>query len=518
MLHIVTAEEMKEMDRRAIEETGIPSAVLMERAALAAADAVTEALADPERFPVNRDTPSVLVIAGPGRCGGDGIACARILHLRGIGCHIQLAGDPERLAPETAQQLRIAGNLGIPVSRDEPIGDSGLIVDALFGIGLSRPAEGEFGALIRSMNESHAFVVSVDIPSGLNADDGQPAGCAVRADVTVTMQLPKRGILLDPGRLYCGRLVIADIGIPDCAPEPAGRPLFAMTNQDLADLLPKRAPSGNKGTFGRVLLAAGSDGMAGAAVLSARSAIRSGAGMVKVLTDARNRVIIQTAVPEALYAGYSTAEEAEAAVRVSLGWADAVAAGPGLGTGSAASAIVRCLLSEADIPLVLDADALNLIAGDPSLRALLSAHNGPVTLTPHMGEMARLTGRSVRELKQNRFAAAAALASETGGVVVLKDARTVTAVPDGRLFLNLSGNSGLATAGSGDVLTGLTAGLLAGGTDPSVAGALASFLHGLAGDAAASQRGQRALTAGELPDALASVLKEAERRTDTLFP
>ncbi len=317
------------------------------------------------------------------------------------------------------------------------------------------------------------------------------------------MQLPKRGILLDPGRLYCGRLVIADIGIPDCAPEPAGRPVFAMTNQDLADLLPKRAPSGNKGTFGRVLLAAGSDGMAGAAVLSARSAIRSGAGMVKVLTDARNRVIIQTAVPEALYAGYSTAEEAEAAVRVSLGWADAVAAGPGLGTGSAASAIVRCLLSEADIPLVLDADALNLIAGDPSLRALLSAHNGPVTLTPHMGEMARLTGRSVRELKQNR---------------VLKDARTVTAVPDGRLFLNLSGNSGLATAGSGDVLTGLTAGLLAGGTDPSVAGALASFLHGLAGDAAASQRGQRALTAGELPDALASVLKEAERRTDTLFP
>ncbi len=247
----------------------------------------------------------------------------------------------------------------------------------------------------------------MDIPSGLNADDGQPAGCAVRADVTVTMQLPKRGILLDPGRLYCGRLVIADIGIPDCAPEPAGRPLFAMTNQDLADLLPKRAPSGNKGTFGRVLLAAGSDGMAGAAVLSARSAIRSGAGMVKVLTDARNRVIIQTAVPEALYAGYSTAEEAEAAVRVSLGWADAVAAGPGLGTGSAASAIVRCLLSEADIPLVLDADALNLIAGDPSLRALLSAHNGPVTLTPHMGEMARLTGRSVRELKQNRFAAGA---------------------------------------------------------------------------------------------------------------
>ena len=332
-------------------------------------------------------------------------------------------------------------------------------------------------------------------------------GCAVKADVTVTMECAKIGQLLYPGALYAGKTVISEIGIYDDVKLRDSLPytVFSLTDDDTMKLLPPRESAGNKGTFGKVLVIAGSKGMCGAALFAAEAALRSGAGMVKILTDEANRTIVQTALPEALLAVYKKKDELPDLIRENLAWADAAAAGPGLGVSKRTRLIIETLLKECTLPLVIDADGLNVIGEDTEL---LEKHEGTLFITPHMGEMARLTGRTIADLKADPIGSALGYAGASGAQVLLKDARTVTARKDGTVYINASGNAGMATAGSGDVLTGILAGLLAQGTDPGCAGALAAFIHGRAGDKAKETMGESGMIASDIIRALPSIIHE----------
>lgn len=502
---ILTARQMQAGDRYTIDELLIPSAVLMERASCAIADRAEAAL----RSGACRNS-RVLCVCGTGNNGGDGIACARILAERGITADLLFAGDPEHRSKDNRKQTESALRCGIRILQDADFSAYGLIVDALFGIGLTRQVEGVFAEAIGRINRSGAYVIAADIPSGLDADTGRVLGCAVRADETVTMQFRKPGQLLLKGREYCGTLTAAGIGIRK-KPVKEAPELYALTREDLKQFLPPRIPDGNKGTCGKLLVAAGSEEMAGAAYFAAKAALLSGCGMVKILTHERNRGVLLSLLPEAMLRPYSSDQEAAEALREELSWCDAAAAGPGLGTSGRTRALVRILL-EGGLPLVLDADAVNVLEGPQELKKQVQ---GPVFLTPHPGEAARFASCTVPEIREHLTERGLALAEETGAVFVMKDACTCTAFPDGSAFLNTSGNDGMGTAGSGDVLTGILGGLLArfaGGKLPGcrMAGPLAVYLHGLAGDQAARELGRSSVTASAVLAGIPVILKEAE--------
>lgn len=501
MKHILTAAQMKARDEYTIREIGVPSAVLMERAALAIAEEVLSLIRE-ERRPAR-----VLCVCGSGNNGGDGAACARILHLKGVDASIYVAGNPEHFTEDMAQQMEIARKAGVPELKNPPCREFDILVDALFGNGLSRPVTGTYERTVERMNgakEAGTRIVAADIPSGIHADTGQVMGCAVKADVTVTMQHVKAGLLLNPGAMYAGRIVTAEIGILDRTAEPDGEPpIYALEDADLVRLLPARIPEGNKGTFGKVLIAAGSSDICGAAILAGEAALRAGAGMVKIVTHANNRQAVNTALPEALTAFYEDGDGAAEAVLDALDWASVVVAGPGIGTGGPAFAILKTLLGSCRLPLVLDADALNCISTHVEL---LGDYRGPVFITPHVGEMSRLTSVSVPDIKSNLVGSARTMAEMWGITTVLKDARTCTALKDGTVFINTSGNDGMATAGSGDVLAGLLGGIIAQGGDLTMAGPAAVYVHGRAGDAAAAVRGRSGMTARDITAHIGEVI------------
>lgn len=505
MLQILTDDRMKACDAFTIEQIGVPSAVLMERAALAVSMEVQSFLKTECSGLLRGSSPRILVVCGSGNNGGDGYACARILKLWGMDAVVLEAGNPEHMTEETRRQRRICMNVGVEFANPDQVGfsDFHLIVDALFGIGLSKNVTGKYEALIQEINESKVPVISVDIPSGISAGTGAVCGTAVKAAVTVTMQCRKPGHLFYPGAFYTGKLVCADIGV--IVPEEGwdGR-MLAFEKNDLKDFIPGRDPSGNKGTFGKVLLVAGSFGMSGAAYLAAKAALRTGAGMVKILTDEANRVILQQLLPEALLSVYRSTEDAVHVLREALSWCDVCAAGPGLSVSETSYRLVReLLMGDGRIPLVLDADAINVLKGDT---AILKQFRGTAFITPHIVEMARLTGESREMIGKDPLRAAVQFTRDTGVSCILKDARTVTACTDGRVFINLSGNDGMAAAGSGDVLTGILAALIGRGAGMETAGALASYVHGLAGDAAAERLGRSFMTASDIIDGLRCVL------------
>ncbi len=488
MIPILRAQQMKNSDTHTIGTIGIPAPVLMERAAFAIARKAKEAAGE---------CPLILAVCGSGNNGGDGVAAARILAEDGIRTGVVFAGNPERLSPEMELQLRIARNLGIPVYDTENAPEADVLIDALLGIGISRPAEGKIREAIEWINASGAYVVSADIPSGICADTGSVLGCAVKADATVAVQFLKTGLCLYPGAGHAGEVSCAPIGI-----RAAGDPdAFAFTEEDLRQAIPERDAGGHKGVFGKVAVAAGSRGMSGAAVLCARAVLRSGAGMVRIVTEECNRKILQTAVPEAMVSAYADPAGAEEAFREAASWADTAAVGPGIGRGENAHALVGAALTT-QLPLVLDADALT-ISGNFDL-----TKKNDLYLTPHIGEMQALTGLRAGEIKADLIGAAAGLSRRTGASVILKDARSVIA-QRGKIYINMSGNSGMATAGSGDVLTGTLAALLARGADP--AAPAAAYLHGLAGDMAARKIGPSGVMAGDIADHLSAVLMEINR-------
>ena len=491
MKEIVTCSQMKALDNHTIKEMGIPSCVLMERAALKCVEE-TEKILEPEE--------RVLVVCGCGNNGGDGIAVARMLHLKGICTHIFLAGKEESMTEETALQWKIARSYHVPRVNNPQWREYTTIVDAIFGAGLSRPVEGSMKNLIHCMNDSSAKKIAVDIPSGIDGNTGMELGIAFRADLTVTFGFRKRGLCFYPGRMYAGKTIVADIGI--YRTEGQGS-TFAMQEEDLLRL-PVRRPSGNKGTFGKVLVVAGSEGMCGAAYLSAAAALKAGAGMVQIQTVEANRIPLQILLPEAMVSCTFTEEENS---RI-LSWCDVVVIGPGLGNYGLSYERELWFLKKAGElhkPVILDADGLNLLALRPKWKEYLGEH---VVVTPHIGEMSRLTGKTIGEIQNCMAETALSYAQETKTTCVLKDACTVTAGRDGNLYLNLSGNDGMATAGSGDVLTGILAAVFCmyldgeDTTAPEIKAALGVYLHGRCGDIAAEKHGSRSLTARNLIEAL----------------
>ena len=495
MRYLLTSEQMKTCDRTEIEHYGVPSVVLMERAALAVRDVILN------RYP---DVSDILVICGSGKNGGDGFAVARLLNMAGRRAEVLFVGKHDHMTQETAMQAEIFSRHGGTVLPDgSGVKGYGLIVDALFGIGLCREVIGRYADLIHAVNRSDTPVLAVDIPSGINADDGHVLGCAVKADITVTMAFAKLGLVLYPGAEYCGEVIVADIGIT--AAGLKDEPVTALEITDLGGLLPARRRTANKGTYGRLLLIAGTRNMAGAACLAAEAAYRTGCGLVCVYSHEENRVILQTSVPEAIFTPW-TDELARW-----LDWADAVAIGPGLGQSEESLGLLTQVLRDWTGPLVIDADALNLMASHPELKPESGA---PAIITPHPGEMSRLLNAGIEEeqvsvstIVSSPVSTAFEYACRSGFVTVLKGARTVVADNE-ETYLNLTGNEGMATGGSGDTLTGIIGSLLAQGMLPMEAAKTGVLLHGAAGDAAAADLGTRSVIAGDLSDYIPQVLEE----------
>lgn len=501
MQYALSAKEMKCCDEYTVNKVGIPALVLMERAAM---ETVRTLISQ------RKAAGKVLVLSGTGNNGGDGLAIGRMLALSGVKVVFLLAGDKEKVSAETAAQIRIIENLGFSIQSNLGDEEYDIVIDALFGIGLSRPLDGKYGALVESVNRMRkkgAYVCSVDIPSGISADTGQVMGCAVQADLTVTFAFAKRGMLLYPGKTYAGKLIVRDIGIPLkalCAQAPG---MFFYEKDDLQKLIPKRSPEGNKGTFGKVLLIAGSRDMCGACILAGKSILKTGAGMVKIIAPECNREIIQSTLPEAVLYSYREIPK-EREVEKALAWADAAVIGPGLGTGANAQFLLEYCLIYGQVPMVLDADALNLAAGKPYLVKLIQKAGERIVLTPHPGELLRLLGADKKRYPKERMALVREAVEKFDCVLAAKDA--VTLVSDRKeesVFLNTSGNDGMATAGSGDVLAGIIGALLSRKMSCFMAASTGVFLHGLAGDAKAESCGKYSMTAMDLVSGLSAVLR-----------
>lgn len=461
---------MKACDEHAIRGLGIPSRTLMQRAAEAC---VTEL----DGFDLTR----TYILCGAGNNGGDGMAVAAILASRGVDVTVVFAGDEEHLTPESAFRLERLRDLAVPVVGCSELTDATAIIDTLFGVGLTRAVEGKAARLIDAANTSPAPILSIDVPSGLFADSAAVAETVICARRTVAIQNLKPCHVLYGAAEKCGEIRLADIGISDSMIPESGTLLYA-TEADAARLSPRPAHS-HKGTFGRLLVIAGSAGMAGAAYFSALAAYRTGAGLVEIFTVEDNLLALQSLIPEAIITTYNRDNFAEL-LDGALERASAAVCGPGLGRSELSRSVVRMVLAHCDVPLVLDADALNITADEN----LEFPHQAEVVITPHLGEMSRLVNKSIGEISASTVDTAREFAASRGVVCVLKDSHSI--ICDGaQMFVNLAGCSAMAKGGSGDVLTGIVGALAANGVGMSESAVLGCFLHGRAGERAAQKHG-----------------------------
>jgi len=500
---VVTAEQMREMDRLTIQKHGGPSLTLMERAG----QAVTQASL--QNFARNAKQ-GVLIVAGKGNNGGDGFVVARLLKKKRIACEVALLARKDELSPDAAHNLRaylkLKGKV-TEISADqlellgECMSQKGLIVDAILGTGVKNEVRGLFGDAITMINTSGVPVVAVDIPSGLHTDNGTPLGVAVQAEMTVALGFAKLGEVIYPGLNYVGVLVVADIGIAEAAVAEVAPKTELLDRETIRWLVPRRAPDTHKGTYGHLLVIAGSRGKTGAAILACRAAIRTGAGLVTLAAPRSLNNIFAASLIEVMTEplGDNAAEEVEP-----LGdddWhrllerKDALLFGPGIGVTPATQNNLRWLLRNLDLPWVIDADGLNNLALE--IGRLRHAKTAPV-LTPHPGEMARLIGKSTADVNADRVEIARAFAVEHRCHLVLKGARTVIATAEGNVSINPTGNPGMASGGMGDVLAGILSALLGQGFTAASAMKLGVYLHGFVGDRVAAARGEVGLIASDI--------------------
>lgn len=517
-MRVLNAAQMREADRYTIQEIGLPSIVLMENAGrqvVAAMEAAFDDLA----------SKRVAILAGRGNNGGDGFVVARTLAQRDVDVSVFVLDAIADIRGDARLNLEILGRLGVSVveivhPQDwelhfSDISDCDLIVDAIFGTGLTRGVEGLLLTVVADVNASGLPVVAIDLPSGLSADSHEPPGEAIEAALTVTLGAPKVPLVLPPAERYCGDLVIADIGIPDEVITGLEGPYLEMLTRDaVRELVQPRAPESHKGDYGRVLLVGGSLGKTGAIHLAAMGALRSGAGLVTVATP-RDALPIVAAMgaeymTEPVDIGGPLGPEPSSLERVLAMKADVIAVGPGLGTDDGARRFVHGLVERSGLPLVIDADALSVFAGDT--RALRGRDGLDVIVTPHPGEMARLVGATIEDVQRNRVDVAREFATTHHLYVVLKGHRTIIATPEGHVSVNLTGNPGMATGGSGDVLTGMIAAWFAQLLDAEAACQLAVHLHGLAGDLAEADEGPHAMTAGDIVAHLGDAVLELTAR------
>lgn len=488
---------MKACDKKEIV-TRTPSGVLMMRAGQAVYSVLKESF----------DVSKVLFVCGGGNNGGDGLIAAMLSAAEGNEAHVLFVGSDKGCTDECAKRLAEAKKTNVKFVSEISDGYTA-IVDAMFGIGLSRNIDGDNALIIGEINQSGAPVLSVDIPSGICADNGEVLGCAVYADVTVTIAAYKRGLVMGDGAEYAGRIVCVDVGIPcdeaDLCDGVDWQVPYVYEKSDLS-LLPKRPRVCNKGTFGRVLVIGGAPGMCGAVYLSALAAYRCGAGIVEIVTSNENRLPLQVLLPEAIVTAVDWEKPDYEDIGCALGRAYNICIGPGMGMSEGALKILEFVYKNAGSAITVDADALNLTAK----HSLDFPRQVSVTVTPHPMELSRLTGLDIDEIKADHWEIASDYASEHNVVCVAKDA--FTAVTDGdELFVNVCGSPALAKGGSGDVLSGAVTALRGLGLAPLKAACLATLIHGLAGEAAAERYGESAPLARETADLMGVVLKEANR-------
>ena len=505
----VTPQQMQEIDARAMKKHRVPGIDLMEGAGKAVAQEAMEMLGSRSLGP----TATVCVVCGTGNNGGDGMTAAR--HLRAqehqvalflVGSLAKVKGDArtnaKRLKTSNVKVQEVVSTKGLNLLK-KALEQGGLVIDALFGTGFRGAPDRLAAQVIDMINQSGLPVLAVDIPSGVDGRTGSCGAPCVRAEVTVTMGLPKTGLLFYPGKSLAGRVKVADIGIPQAAIDESKALIEVLEPLAMKALLPRRAPDAHKGSCGTVLVLAGSIGLTGAAALTANATLRSGAGLVYLgLPESLNDImetklteVITKPLPETRTRTLSVAGFDK--IRNLLAKATVLALGPGLSNHPETAELVGLVLSQTTVPAVIDADGINAVAGKPEV---LYDIKTSLVLTPHYGEMARLLKKEIAQVRADPIAAAQEAAAHFCQVVVLKGAPTVIAEPKGGLWINPTGNPGMATAGVGDVLTGILAGLMAQGLKPLEAAQLGVYLHGLAGDLAADDKTQYALVAGDLVD------------------
>lgn len=498
MRYLPGAEKMKGADRYTIETLNIPSLTLMERAAAACVSNMEK-----ERL----DFTHTCIVCGSGNNGGDGFAIGRMLLNKGRKVTLVFAGNRDHCTSECRTQMKMYEEAG-GVIRDEYCeNEYSIIIDAIFGVGLSRNIEGKYESLISDMNKTEAKKVAVDIPSGISADSGRILGIAFKVDMTVTFQAEKLGLILDPGREYAGKVYTADIGICTKMWKDDLDVAYTKNRKEYAGLLPVRKEDSNKGTYGKLLVIAGSKGMSGAAYFNAGSAYRVGAGLVQIYTPEENRVILQQMLPEAIIKTYEFFDEGEI-IRL-LRWADTVCIGSGIGTSDRSKKILKTVLEHASVPVIVDADGLNLLGENRKYFAEMQHEK--YILTPHMKEMSRITGETVDNLKTDRMHILKEFIEQYGITCVLKDSRTVVQTAGQKPYVNTSGNAAMAKAGSGDVLAGMIAGLVCQGLTCQDAAVLGVYLHGRSGDIAREEKGSYSVLAQDLMNCISSAIKEEEQ-------
>lgn len=517
-MKVVTAAEMRQIDQDTIEDIRIPGIVLMETAGSEIVRAIEHHYSTAKH---------IGIFVGKGNNGGDGLVIARQLAHAGRDVSIYLVSPADSFTGEARTNLDIARNLGLKIEEIQAdfafldTLDCDLLIDAIFGTGLCGNVRDPISNIINVINNLSIPILSVDLPSGLDADTGHPLGTCIRADRTVTIGLPKRGLLVHPGAELAGELEIVDIGFPQQVIDAQNIKANWTTEKDAAKWLPPRSPASHKGSYGRVLIVAGSTGMTGAATLTSKAALRAGAGLVTLAIPKSLNPILEVKLSEVMTLPLPETEEgslAESATTPILKYAEktksVIAIGPGLSQHPETVALVHQLINENQkknlgLRMVVDADGLNALSQSTELISLLGEE---AVLTPHLGEMARLTNTSISSLAAGPISTAEEFAQQHGVTLVLKGAPTITSEPNGNVWINSTGNPGMATAGMGDVLTGMIAGLMAQNMQSETAATLGVYLHGLAGDIAAEAVGMHGLIAGDVlksvPQAISSVIHE----------
>lgn len=515
-MFLAKAEEMQRLDRLAMDQLGIPGVVLMENAGLQVVKLIGDLLGSIKG-------KRVTIFAGKGNNGGDGFVIARHLLNMGAEVKVMLFGEPAEVSGDARINLDILGKMGqkvLPINNNNSINIvklamvyTDLIVDAIFGTGFKGSVDEHVGKIIQIINESGKPVVAVDIPSGLEANTGKVNGPCIRAQHTVTFALPKIGLVLHPGKEYTGQLHVADISIPSFLIQEQKLNSLLITKEVVADLLPKRHPEGHKGDYGRVLVIGGSEGLTGAVALTSMAALRAGAGLVTLAVPKSLHGIMEVKLTEVMTKPLPETERksiSRDALEDALALAetmDVVALGPGMSTDPAATGFVTDLVPRLTRPTVIDADGLNAMVGNLDI---LKDCKAGLVLTPHPGEMARLMGMEVEEVQGNRIEVAKEFATKYKVTLVLKGACSLVAGSQGELFVNQRGNPGMATGGTGDILTGIISGLLGQGLSPLEAAVAGVYLHGCAGDLAAFSYGEASLVAGDILNQLPEAFKEME--------
>jgi hydroxyethylthiazole kinase-like uncharacterized protein yjeF len=515
-MKLATPHQMKKMDEAATAHYGIPSILLMENAALRVAAKACEMLSFD-------NTKRIVAITGKGNNGGDAFAAVRHLHQRQYPVSVISLVPPGCIAGDALTYLQVLEKIGIEVSYidDESflrealskLAAPDLILDGIFGTGIHGEVTGVFATAIQAMNDSSAKVLSIDIPSGINGKTGQICGVAVKADETVTFSLPKPGLWQYPGRHHAGKITVADIGMPSGAADMADLKGELLEAGSISGFLPERPADGHKGTFGKVLIITGSAGMTGAGTLAAKAAFKTGSGLVYLAVPKSLSSIYSIAIPEAIVVpqadkdGLILEENLEGLLKLAAAM-DVAVIGPGLTAKAPVSGWVNSFVENCSVPMVIDADALNVL--DPHM---LRKTKAPAVITPHPGEFSRLTGNTAEEIQKNRVEHALQFSREYNTAVALKGACTVVAYPDGSYGINTSGHSCLAVAGSGDVLAGIAGSLIGQGVPHHQALALAVFIHGRCGEALAGEGDRAGFTASELTEAIPFVVSDLKRTT-----